>query len=218
MRLPPFVDFRDSYLGALPVRDQSPLESCMAHAVASVLACDAPFEPSRLFIHYNCRDAPPLVRHTVATVARHGFCPEEEWPYDAYRFHKRPPESVYERAAAYRGYAARELSQDLATFRSTLAAGRPFVCGLILHYGFLSAATRSTGAIPLPAPAEPRLGGHAVAVTGYDDRSRRFLIRNSMGPRWGDEGYGYLPYEYLTDPRLAVDFWTIDSVETERQG
>jgi C1A family cysteine protease len=218
MRLPPAVDLRESRLGRMPVRDQGPLESCTAHAVASALACETPFEPSRLFIHYNCRDGPPLIRRTMAAVAQHGFCPEEEWPYDAYRFDRRPPESVYQRAAAYRGCAARELARDLATLRSTLANGRPFVCGLILHYQFLSAATRSTGAIPLPGPAEPRLGGHAVAVAGYDDRRRRFLIRNSMGPRWGEDGYGYVPYEYLIDPRLAVDFWKIEDLTTERRG
>jgi C1A family cysteine protease len=47
-----------------------------------------------------------------------------------------------------------------------------------------------------------------MAVVGYDDARRRFLIRNSMGASWGDGGYGSVPYEYLADPRLAADFWT----------
>jgi C1A family cysteine protease len=213
--LPRAVDLRESLLGRAPVRDQGPLQSCSAHAVAAALACEVAFEPSRLFIHYNCRDGPPLVRHCVAAVAQHGFCSEEEWPYDAYRFGKRPPDSVYARAAAFRGCAARELDQDLRAFKQCLSDGRPIVCGLILHYGFLGAAVRSTGAIPLPGPTEPRLGGHAVAVTGYDEARERFLIRNSMGAAWGEEGYGYIPYAYMADPHLAVDFWALESPKTE---
>jgi len=35
-----------------------------------------------------------------------------------------------------------------------------------------------------------------------------FLIRNSWGAGWGENGYGWLPYEYLIRG-LAEDFWSI---------
>ena len=48
---------------------------------------------------------------------------------------------------------------------------------------------------------------------GYDDNRRyrstrgMLLIRTSWGPDWGDGGYGWLPYDYVTR-ELAADFWT----------
>ncbi len=37
-------------------------------------------------------------------------------------------------------------------------------------------------------------GGHAVALVGYTQD--RFIVRNSWGNRWGDEGFGHASNEY----------------------
>ena len=64
----------------------------------------------------------------------------------------------------------------------------------------------------LPKPGETVLGGHCVVAVGYDDSQRHFIIRNSWGTGWGQQGYCFMPYEYLMSPHLANDFWTIRSV------
>jgi C1A family cysteine protease len=204
--LPCSVDLRPKLP---PVYRQGRLDSCAAQAIAAALAIDLPFAPSRLFIHYNAREAPRLMRHAIAAVAEHGFCSEEEWPYDPARAGTRPPDSVYESAVPYRGCEARRLEQDLDSLKCALAAGRPLVCGLMVHYRFVTGEVQRSGVIPLPDDREPRLGGHAVAVVGYDDLRECFRIRNSMGSGWGEGGYGWAPYAYLADPRLAADFWSL---------
>ena len=51
------------------------------------------------------------------------------------------------------------------------------------------------------------LGGHAVMAAGYNQKDRRFLMRNSWGEAWGMSGYFTMPFAYLET--LAADFWTI---------
>jgi len=64
------------------------------------------------------------------------------------------------------------------------------------------------------------MGGHAVCAVGYDDskvivnpsnkKSSKgaLLIRNSWGSSWGDNGYGWLPYDYVLTG-LASDWWSL---------
>jgi C1A family cysteine protease len=59
------------------------------------------------------------------------------------------------------------------------------------------------------SPGEGVVGGHAVLAVGYDDKSERFIVRNSWGVSWGKRGYFTMPYSYLLTDNLSDDFWTI---------
>jgi len=63
--------------------------------------------------------------------------------------------------------------------RACMAAGFPFVFGFTVYESFESAEVAKTGIVPMPGPAERTLGGHAVCAVGYDDKGKRFLVRNS---------------------------------------
>lgn len=64
----------------------------------------------------------------------------------------------------------------------------------------------------MPREGEKILGGHAVMAVGYDDRRQWFVVRNSWGKTWGDEGYFYMPYEFMQNTNYASDFWTVRQV------
>ena len=66
------------------------------------------------------------------------------------------------------------------------------------------------GEISVPPIQSPAGAYHAVVAVGAATNSagdtRRLLIRNSWGTRWGAGGYGWLPYDYLIGfcPQAAV--------------
>ena len=93
--------------------------------------------------------------------------------------------------------------------KGCLAAGYPFVFGFAVYESFESKEVAQSGVVPMPKPGERVLGGHAVMAVGYDDEQRNFIVRNSWGSGWGQDGYFLMPYHYLHDPNLASDFWTV---------
>ena len=41
-----------------------------------------------------------------------------------------------------------------------------------------------------------------MVVVGYSDDTKFFLVRNSWGEHFGNKGYCYIPYSYISDPEL----------------
>lgn len=69
--------------------------------------------------------------------------------------------------------------------------------------------------MPMPTDAERRrehVGRHAVVAVGYDDKRQRIVVLNSWGSSWGDGGYFYMPYNFITDTEMCSDFWKISFV------
>jgi C1A family cysteine protease len=224
-RLPPSVDLRPD---CPEIYDQGMLGSCTANAIAGALEFDQQkqgaadvFVPSRLFIYYNERamegtiddDAGAMIRDGIKSVAHQGAPPEPLWPYDVARFRKKPTSRAFAAASAHQALVYRRLAPQARPLKTCLASGFPFVFGFAVYASFESATVARTGRVPMPARGEDLLGGHAVLAVGYDDASARFIARNSWGSAWGVKGYFTMPYEYVTDPNLCDDFWTIRRIE-----
>ena len=222
--LPPKVDLRPQ---CPPPYDQGQLGSCTANAIAGALqfleakeGSPSPIMPSRLFIYYNERalegttasDSGAQIRDGIKTVVKDGYCPEAEWPYDIAAFASRPAANCYSDALKDRVKQYLRLTPALPSLLTCLATGYPFVFGFSVYESFESATVASTGVANLPGPGEVLVGGHAVMAVGYDQAAGRFIVRNSWGSGWGMAGYFTMPFQYLTDPMLAADFWTIRQV------
>lgn len=81
-----------------------------------------------------------------------------------------------------------------------------------MYGSYFNKTAETKGIINMPsnsAISRP-LGGHAILFVGYNDNTRMLKFRNSYGSGWGDRGYGYLPYDYVTHPaNIADDFWIL---------
>jgi C1A family cysteine protease len=95
--------------------------------------------------------------------------------------------------------------------------GFPVVFGFTVYESFEGNDVATTGNMPMPASGEKVLGGHAVALVGFNDDRRVFIVRNSWGASWGDQGYFYMPYEFITNPEYASDFWSVRKTKDLQQ-
>ena len=191
-------------------------------------------DASRLFLYKVTRnlmkmggDTGACLRTTVGAMVLFGVPPEEYWPYadDEKKFDQEPPSFCYAFAQNYQTIKyfrhdppGTKPEETLLRVKTYLSKGHPAMFGFTVYNSIEQA--ESTGRIPFPSSKEKIEGGHAVAVVGYDDRMKiknkygkiettgAFLIRNSWGTQWGEEGYGWLPYDYLLKG-LAEDFWSI---------
>ncbi len=71
----------------------------------------------------------------------------------------------------------------------------------------------------MPGPGDMYVGNHAAVAVGYDDGKKRVTILNSWGPHWGDNGYFYMPYEFIASPpKYCFNFLKIEfATETRLQ-
>jgi C1A family cysteine protease len=218
-KLPAAVDLRPT---CPPVEDQGNLGSCTAQAIVGALEFlelkdGLPLvDLSRLFVYYNERvmehtvqsDAGAQIRDGIKSVAKQGVCTELKWPYLISKFKLKPTPTCYKQALKHRIVEYQSLV-SLADMRACLAEGYPFVFGFTVYESFESEKVAKTGNVSIPQKDERVLGGHAVLAVGYNDKQKRFSVRNSWGTDWGLQGYFTMPYAYLTNPQLASDFWVV---------
>ena len=100
---------------------------------------------------------------------------------------------------------------------NALAAGYPVIMGFLVYSSFMSSGVARSGLMPYPNSRRERLlGGHAVLLVGYDNKTGRFIARNSWGNAWGDRGHFYMPYEVVTNTAMSSDFWIIKNVNNPK--
>ena len=233
------VDFRSEFT---PIEDQGSLGSCTANAGVALQeyfekkAHGRYLDASRLFLYKVTRkllgwtgDTGAYLRTTMGAMVLFGIPPSKYYPYDIARFDEEPPAFCYSFARNY--LTIRYLRLDTYGLDREKLIGRiklflnleiPSMFGFSVYSSIYQA--EDDGEIPYPCRGERQLGGHAIVAAGYDDKKEitndycgkkttgAFIIRNSWGKDWGEDGYGYLPYDYVRN-WLAIDWWTLLSAK-----
>ena len=226
--LPERIDLRGM---CSPVEDQGNVGSCAANAVVGALeyhqrlAANPVTDLSRLYVYYNARkiggkteeDCGTFIHHVMASVLAFGACPERMWPYQAAMWRTEPVKSCYQGAEQFGAISYARTGMGIGA-KAAVANGLPVVFGTSLPHDMLMVEAAQTGAIASPRGGWPEpSGGHAMLIVGYDDARGAWLVRNSWGPYWGDQGHLWIAYDVMERYSHPHAFWTIGAIESRTQ-
>ncbi len=215
---PKYLDLRSKFP---PVYDQGKIGSCTANALCSIFDYDTSnFRGSRLFLYYNERlltnetdiDSGGYLKDGIFCLKKYGICDEKYWPYIIDNVFKEPSKIAYEQAKNNYVIEGIPITNNIKTIKYWLNKNEPIALGLAIYSNFTNFSSARSGKIGLPNDDDTFIGGHAVILCGYNDNKQEFILRNSWGFYWGDNGYFYLPYDYITNSDLCSDLWIITKI------
>ena len=202
--LPKSVD----YSNLVTVKNQGTIGSCGSHAAATGLEMldklwnKKPIELSELYHYYEVRqpaffnsfpaDSGQDGRSAMKVMNQIGICPEMLDPYVTANFNKKP--GVFcDSFAKWWQTSIYERCYSIDAIKTALSNKEAVWLGIPVGKSIIS----NKGAIIHFNPKEAIIGGHAMAVVGYDDDKQALKVVNSWGPIWGSAGFGWIAYDYL---------------------
>jgi len=217
-----------------PIWSQLQLGSCTAHGALRIYMIEAIRQGlglpmlSRLFNYWTSgelegtagQDVGRQVRDAVAALARFGACQESIWPYLESQEPVQPPSEAFTLARRHMAVRYQRIIIGAgAPIRTALHSGQAVAFGFSVPQYFEDGSwDPTTDPLPLPTPYDGFIGGHCVALTGYDFSRTQFpvnafLVDNSWGVDWGLGGRFWIDARWFDPSRgLAADLWTIQKV------
>lgn len=204
------------------IKDQGRLGSCVSHALTSAYELIANIDQteksinlSRLFSYYHTRyieqtidsdSGVTYMRNALKAAASYGTSKETLWPYIVEKYREQPsPDSYLD--AAYRKIIN---YRSLVTVTAALEAlnwNRPILVGVVIFDGFIS-LNKENSTMIVPRMNRYIVGGHAMSIVGYNLEEKQFIVKNSYGTQWGDDGYCLMPFDYYE--QFVFEKWIFD--------
>jgi len=217
-----------------PVKDQGGLGSCVGFAVAAMKEYQEQkehmmevlngksynreedhYDLSEAWVYWNSKKIDPWpdsegtsIRCAMRVLHRIGIPCEAGWEYDD-RF-KGEPKSWAKLVAKWGLIDSYWRVSGVDDLILALNDG-PVVIGVAC---FREIFNPNKGVVPYPANPNELLGGHAICAVGYSEDTELIKFKNSWSTGWGDEGYGYLPYNYIRD--YMWDAWVAKDMQVTR--
>lgn len=208
--LPAKVDLRPFFT---TIKDQGEIGACSAFSIVGIfeyiLKRNSINEPdlSESFVYYNVRkannketeDTGSSLFEVITSISEKGVCHERFCPYSE-KLDVNPSQEAYDDALNNKIIKALNVKGSLEDIKSAISEGYPVAISLKIYDSFQPVE----GFISRPTSEEMtgESGNHAMILCGYSEEEKIFIVRNSWGTRFGDRGYCYIPYSYISDPSL----------------
>lgn len=223
------------------IGDQQNLGSCTSFATAAMygimmnrIGVEGSNDMSSAYLYYysNVLKGKPEggsnFFEQLEVLGKNGICQEELYTYDAATPNAKPSDRAEEDARNHRVLSAKQiplvawadkpatLRQNHSLLTSALSEGYPVGISLkvfdnlgndgpfVLH--------------PDDTPDAKEDGWHAMVIVGYSEENQFYIVRNSWGTEFCEDGYCYVPTAYIDDPDFMNFACIITEISDNAQG
>ncbi|MEP7278035.1 MAG: C1 family peptidase [Bacteroidota bacterium] len=199
------------------VGDQGKQGSCVAwssaYAARSILEAartgqageKVKFSPSFLYNQIGldgCEGS--YIERAMEFMTKQGSVPYADFPYTDQDCTNQPGPNLVQQASQFkmRGFNRLTVGDrtdmiDLNAIKQNLSQGAPVAIGMMVGQSFMQEMMGKDRWQPSEEDRSMQgFGGHAMCVVGYDDAKYggSFLLMNSWGPQWGNNGFAWVQY------------------------
>jgi len=186
---------------------QGKQSSCVAWAIGYALKAYQEFIETNSLIYFspafiynqinNGRDGGSRIMDALNLVSQQGLCTWNDMPYDQNDYRTQPSATARANAKTYKIDYWRQVNiRDVKEVKAQVNSGYPVIIAANIDQGFENLNMYNEQSIWKQRLGSER-GGHAILVVGYDDSKNAFKIINSWGTNWGQNGYGWIDYNYF---------------------
>ena len=196
-----------------PARSQGGRSTCLAFAVTAAHENhDVRIQPSLAVevLYWGAKQldgdpAPGTTFTAAATAIRQWGQPEEPfWPYDPLRddqdpAYAPPADAIDPLNCVFAGL--RQIATTAAEVTNELDQDRVVVIGTPT---WRQLRRPVAGRLAIPTAADLDGGLHAMAIVGYRTDTGEFLVRNSWGQAWGEQGHAWIAMSFVDSHVVAA--------------
>ena len=222
--LPDFVDLRKSFVDIINIESLpfNPI-ACVSYLLEYSMLKNglSVFPPSLLFIYKHCKfyhDTNDLISfETIFKAIRSkGFCIETEFRTNKYNLiNKEVTEDLLEKAQPYKFMKVYHVINNISIIKRVLYNKYPILVGFSLYYKL----TKVGNSMWIPNEnIEQNIGGIGGVLVGYIEEREVFIMDQTYGNNFGQNGYILIPYKYITNNKYTFEMYVLDLDKNRIEG
>ena len=205
--------------------DQGNIESCVPTCISTIYYYltmkqmnHLKFRISRLYLYYQVRklyndienDNGSTISDCINILHTDGIIPEFLYPYIPNNVHNNPNVFLDKYSKFCKCLGFENINRN--HIKQKILQDYPVLCGIKLFNSIYNDDVKKTGIINKYDKNDELLGGHCIIIIGFDDTTKYYKFINSWGTSWGNNGFGFLPYEFINNNKLSNEFYILKEV------